>query len=203
MTVSTDDCFVQVIQRTGRYFKLSVLAHAVMFIGAISLMLFTGIFHFSPTANLVGLIVSSVIASFGLNIGSTTTLVALMATASPGDQPAAISCMHLFRALGSEVGLALSGALLQGVLQVAMHDRLDSYDGPHFSLDTVIEEVRRSLSFISDLDPWVQQQVRDSYSLAVQWCMGLCAVLAAGGLLVCFWIREKRILSLQTPEPSS
>ena len=126
-----------------------------------------------------------------------------MATASPADQPAALSCIHLFRALGSEVGLALSGAMVQAVLQIAMHNRLDSYDGPHFSLDTVIEEVRKSLSFINDLDPWVQQQVRDSYSSAVQWCMGLCAVLAAGGFMACFWVKEKRILTLHTPEASS
>ena len=195
--------YLQVIERTGRYYNLTVLAHAIMFFGAISLILFTGVFHFSRTANLVGLILSSVVAGLGFNIGCTSTLVALMATASPADQPAAISCIHLFRALGSEVGLALSGALLQAVLQVAMHSRLDSYDGPHFSLDTVIEEVRRSLSFINDLDPWVQQQVRDSYSSAVQWCMGLCAVLAAGGFLACFWVKEKRILTLHKPEASS
>ena len=63
----------QIIQRTGRYYTLILTSYVAMTTGAILLVLFTGVVSTSLAATLVAFF----ICGMGLNIGGTSSLVAL------------------------------------------------------------------------------------------------------------------------------
>ena len=163
--------------------------------------------------SLVGVLIGYIICGFALNFGTTSTLVALskpqlptssrfkastltnlctVATATPLDQAPALSCLHLFRSLGSEIGLALSGAIVQQVLRYSLHATLNPLDNPYpdLDIDALVDQVRKSLEFLDQLDPPLKHIVRTCYSVAVRWCLIFCVVLAVGGLLTGLWVGE-------------
>lgn len=61
------------MQITGRYYLLTVVSHLGMIAGVLPIMLYSGWIMRST----VGVLVGSAVASFFLNVGATTTLVAL------------------------------------------------------------------------------------------------------------------------------
>ena len=113
-----------------------------------------------------------------------------MASSSAADQPAALSCLHLFRSLGSEVGLALCGAAVQGVLQRSIRSRLSG----EVDVDDLVDHVRKSLEFLNDVDPDLKEVIQQCYALAVRWCLGISAVFVLGTLITGFWVQEQGIL---------
>ncbi|KAL9099535.1 MAG: hypothetical protein Q9163_004983 [Psora crenata] len=180
----------KIIERTGRYCHLSIVSYAALTLGAIFLVLFTG----GVISSLIGLLIGYIVCGFALNVGSTSTLVALMASASPVDQAPALSCLHLFRSLGSEFGLALSAATIQFTLQTAVPKAISGSMSAR-EVAVVVERIRKSLEFLDTLEPDLKEVVRECYGVAVRWVLGLAAVFAGGSFVACIGIKEKRISS--------
>lgn len=113
-----------------------------------------------------------------------------MAQAGQDDQATAISCFHLFRSLGSEVGLALSGSIIQQVLdrklRIAFRGNAD--------IRTILEQVRKSLGYIDTLEPETRELVRSCYGIAVRWSFAFSFLFATGSFLACLAIREKSLV---------
>ncbi len=114
-----------------------------------------------------------------------------MSHSSNEDQAVAISCLHLFRSLGSEVALALCGAIVQVVLRSSIFNAFS--DKSEEEITTLVEHVRRSLDYIHTLDPGTQDIVRGCYGMAVRWCLVLSAGFAVGTFLACLAIREQSL----------
>ena len=112
-----------------------------------------------------------------------------VASAGPEHQAVAISCLMLFRSLGSEIGLALSTAVIQSVLRKELRSDL----GAGFETDSIAEQVRKSLDNISTLAPEVQGTVRHCYEAAVRWSFVLNLCCAAGAFLASLLIRERSL----------
>jgi len=104
-------------------------------------------------------------------------------------QAVAISSLHLFQSLGSEIGLTLSAVVTQQVLETRLGLILGS--GPDASM--LGESIRRDLGYFDVLTPGIREKVRLAYEVAVRWSFILSLVLAKGALFAAHFVREKRL----------
>lgn len=81
------------MQRTGKYYWLTVSAYTGLTIGMLLVLLFTGLTVNTTYGILTGLSISS----FANGIGVTTSLISLIANAAPKDQAITTACSYLFR----------------------------------------------------------------------------------------------------------
>ncbi len=81
------------MQKTGKYYWLTIFAYTSLVLGAVPILLFTGL----VVNNTPGIIIGLSIAGFSNGIGVTTTLIGLIANASSQDQAIATACSYLFR----------------------------------------------------------------------------------------------------------
>jgi hypothetical protein len=151
----------------------------------IPILLFTGTIANSTYGISVGL----VLCGFSNGIGVTTSLIALIANASPADQAVATACSYLFRSLGSVVGVSLSATVVQQSLRTQLRERLGDGD----KADEIVDRVRQSLDFIKGLEPSVREVVRKCYSGATRDGFGLMVGIVGCAMCSSWWIRERRL----------
>nr|QWW20882.1 MFS transporter [Cladonia macilenta] len=174
-----------VMQKTGRYYWLTVIAYTTLTIGIIPILLCSGIVLNSTYGIAVGL----VLCGFSNGIGVTTSLIGLIANASTEDQAVATACSYLFRSLGSVIGLSLSATVVQQSLRTQLRDRLRSGK----DADQIVKRVRESLEYIKSLDPEIQVTVRHCYGIATRNGFALMLVLVSFAMISSWFIREKRL----------
>lgn len=153
------------MQKTGRYYWLTVVAYTMLFVGILIVMLCCDLL----VNNTYGIAVGLVISGFGNGIGVTSSLIGLISNAAQADQAVATACSYLFRTMGSVVGLSLSATVVQQSLRNQLHDRLNSGK----DADEVVQRVRQSLDYIKTLSPEVRQVVQECYSHATRDGFGL------------------------------
>jgi Major Facilitator Superfamily len=174
-----------IMQKTGKYYWITVMAYFLLICGSMAVFLFSGIVVNST----VGIITGLTLCGFGGGMGVTTTLIALIANADPKDQAIATACSYLFRSLGSVIGLSISATVVQQSLRTQLRARLPDGD----EADKIVERVRQSLDYINKLDPKTRDLVRACYQRATNMSFGLTVVLVSGALVSAFYIREKRL----------
>ena len=81
------------MQRTGKYYWLTVTAYTGLTLGMLLVFLFTGL----TANNTYGILTGLSVASFGNGIGVTTSLIGLIANAAAKDQAITTACSYLFR----------------------------------------------------------------------------------------------------------
>jgi len=174
------------MQKTGKYYWLTVCAYALAFVGSIITLLCTG----SVVETVVGAIVGLCCQSVGNGIGVTSTLIGLIASAGPKDQAIATANSYLFRALGTVSGISLSSALVQGRLRAQLEESLSGEDAAE-----IIERVRGSLDSIKTLPPDTRAIVVACYEKAVSsaFIFGLCFFFMA--TLASSFMKEKKLSS--------
>ena len=165
----------KVMQRTGKYYWLTVIAYASLTLGMVPILLCTG----SLANNTYGISVGMVMCGFGNGIGVTTTLIGLIANAGVEDQAIATACSYLFRSLGSVIGLALSATVVQQTLRTQLHRRLESGN----DTEHIVKRIRESLEYVKALDPEVQTIVRECYGIATRNAFGLMLGIVTFALL--------------------
>ena len=148
------------MQRTGKYYWLTVCAYTSLTLGMIPILLCTGL----VVNNTYGISVGLVMCGFSNGIGVTTSLIGLIANASTEDQAVATACSYLFRSLGSVVGVALSATVVQQSLRTQLQDRLKSGK----DADEIVKRVRESLEYVKSLEPEMQEIVRHCYGIATK-----------------------------------
>ncbi|KAK5026080.1 hypothetical protein LTS07_007605 [Exophiala sideris] len=147
------------MRKTGRYYWLNVWGYALLVLGMVFVLLFSGLVLNNTYAITIGII----LCAFGSGIGVTTSLIALIANAAPEDQAIATACSYLFRSLGSVIGISLSATVIQQRLRDALSSRL----GNGSDAQEIEEGVRRSLDYLKKLEPGVRKLVRQAYGDAV------------------------------------
>ncbi|PUU81009.1 major facilitator superfamily domain-containing protein [Tuber borchii] len=172
------------IQKTGKYYYLTVFAYTLFFFGTIPVFLATGILgNSTPTIS-----AAIVCMGFGSGMAVTSTLIALIAAAGHEDQAVATAVSYLFRALGQVMGVSVSSMLVQGSLRRELTRVLDGADA-----DEIIRKVRSSLSAINTLTPATAALVLAAYRNAVHLAFLLGTVLAFFSVVSCVFIREKTL----------
>lgn len=173
-----------IMQWTGKYYWITVIAYALLTFGSLIIVLSSGLVFKSTWGIVAGLVFSG----YGGGMGVTTTLIALIANADPKDQAIATACSYLFRSLGSVLGLSISAAVVQQSLRMQLHDKLKGDEA-----DKIVERVRQSLDYLNDLDPNTRELVRSCYQKATNAAFGFMLVVVSGALISAFYIREKKL----------
>lgn len=163
------------MQKTGKYYWLTVCAYTTLTLGMIPILLSTGLIANSTYGISVGL----AMCGFSNGIGVTTSLIALIANAPQQDQAVATACSYLFRSLGSVVGLSISATVVQQSLRNQLQNRLKSGK----DADHIVKRVRESLDYIETLEPEVREAVRQSYGSAIRAGFGLMLCIVAFAML--------------------
>lgn len=163
------------MQKTGKYYWLTVCAYTSLMLGMIPILLSTGLVGNTTYGISAGL----VICGFSNGIGVTTSLIALISNASPADQAVATACSYLFRSLGSVVGLSVSSTVVQQTLKIQLRDRLESGK----DADIIVSRVRESLDYIKTLEPDVREIVRQCYGSATRAGFALMLCIVAFSML--------------------
>ncbi|KAK2742810.1 hypothetical protein FQN57_005101 [Myotisia sp. PD_48] len=174
------------MSRTGKYKSLTILCYSIFLAGTGIAILFTGV----VSSSILGIWIGMAIYAFGNGIGGTSTLVALISNAAPEDQAVGISCLYLFRSLGSGIGISISATVIQARLRNYLYDRLNGMK----DLEETIRKVRESLDYINQLpDPEVRRIVRECYEWAAQDSFFVVALFLIGAIFGAVWIRERRL----------
>ncbi|KAJ5579663.1 uncharacterized protein N7459_005648 [Penicillium hispanicum] len=174
-----------VMRRTGTYFWLTIAGYTSLTIGCFLVYLFSG----AVTPSLIPMILGMVISAFGNGIGVTTTLIGLIANATPEDQAVVTACSYLFRSLGSVIGLSLSATVVQQLLRERL--RTDLHDSK--DIDHIVSGVRQSLDFIKSLDPEIAKIVRSCYGWSTNKGFGFMVIIVFFALFCSFFMRETKL----------
>ncbi|KAF2148746.1 MFS general substrate transporter [Myriangium duriaei CBS 260.36] len=173
------------MQKTGRYYWLTVLCYTFLTVGLILILLFAG----AVTHSLVGIIIGMCICAFSNGIGVTSTLIGLIANASRQDQAIATACSYLFRSLGSVLGISLSATVANQALRQGLESSLSNGDAAR----EIAAKVRESLAYMKSLDPATRAIVVNCYSISTRSAFGLEIGLVAGAAISAWFIKEKAL----------
>ncbi|KAK5013550.1 major facilitator superfamily domain-containing protein [Cryomyces antarcticus] len=173
------------MQRTARYYWLTVIAYSCLVIGMTTIFLFSGIIANST----LGMITGMCVCGFSNGIGVTTSLIALIANSSHEDQAVATACSYLFRSLGSVFGVSLSATVANATLRSSLADAL----GSGTAAADIAARVRESLGYIGTLEPAVRDLVRQCYAKSTRAAFGLEIGLVAGAAVAAWFIRERAL----------
>jgi len=172
------------MQKTGRYYYLTVVAYSLLFLGSIPVLLFTGPLGNSTIRISIGL----AIIGFSQGIGVTSTLIGLIAAAGSKDQAVGTAASYLFRSLGTVSGVGISSMLFQGNLRRGLMERLDGDD-----VDEIVRKVRQSLKIIDELSPATREIVISCYEKAVNSALIFASLLMACAIVSCVFIKELKL----------
>ena len=166
-----------IMQKTGKYYFLTIFAYGASALGMVFVLLFTGLVINDTYCISTGL----VIGGFGNGIGGTSTLIGMISNANPEDQAIATACSYLFRSLGSTIGVSLSATVVQQSLRQKLKDQLGSGQ----EAEKIVRNVRQSLGYVERLRPEIQQVVRQCYGVAIRDSfffmvgLALCAIISS------------------------
>lgn len=177
------------MQKTGRFYWITVLAYTGLTMGMTVIFLCSGI----VTTSIVGIILGMCLDGFGNGIGVTTTLIGLISNASHEDQAIATACSYLFRSLGSVFGISMSATVANSQLRRNLATSL-----PKLGLDkqealNIAENVRQSLDYLQQLEPRIKAVVIESYAGSTSAAFALQIGLVAGAAVSAWFIKEKTL----------
>ncbi|CAD0093207.1 unnamed protein product [Aureobasidium mustum] len=161
------------MQRTGKFYYLTVIAYTCLVVGMTFVFLFSGMVVNST----LGIIAGMCICGFS------------NANASRDDQAVATACSYLFRSLGSVFGVSMSATLANQ----ALRDRLAAVLSSGDAATEIAERVRESLAYINTLEPNVKALVRECYAQSTRAAFSLEIGLVAGAAASAWLIKEKAL----------
>jgi hypothetical protein len=112
---------------------------------------------------------------------------------------------YLFRSLGSVIALSIGSTLFQDTLRGSLRSHLSGVDADEVRITLIyssswiglnchvlqiVRRVRKSLSYIDELDPVTRTIVRSSYEEALHISLWFLVVLAAASSFFSFFIKE-------------
>ncbi|KAI1940415.1 hypothetical protein LOZ66_002009 [Ophidiomyces ophidiicola] len=176
-----------IMKKTGKYFWMTVWAYTLLVAGLIVIYLSSG-----PVIDeTYAIIIGTMMCGFGNGIGVTTTLIGLIANASPDDRAVATACSYLFRSLGSVIGVSLSSGIVQQTLRTGLRSALrESKD-----IDQIVNGVRQSLDYLKLLGPNTKHIVRECYGHATNNSFGFMTAVACFAVFGSAFIRERKLSS--------
>lgn len=186
------------MQKTGKYYTLTVISYISMIFGCGIVVLFTGIIGRSFLAIGCGL----AIAGFGSGSGATTVLVALIARSGSRDQAVSTAVSYLFRSLGSVVGISVGSTLLQGSLRADLRRELKGMVGKE-EVEEIVRQATGTLEFLKELEPKVRAVVVAAYEGAVRYPFMMAFVFSFVATAASLFIIEQPLKKETKAAPAS
>ncbi|KZT62381.1 MFS general substrate transporter, partial [Calocera cornea HHB12733] len=135
-------------------------------------------------------------SGFGHSSLITSTLIALIASVDRADVAVATGISYLFRTTGQVLGVSLSSAVVQGLLNHYLHQRITGPGAREHELTAparptqLIERIRHSTAVIPTLDAATRAAAVDSYAQALHAVFILQALVSCITFLCCLPIQE-------------
>ncbi|KAG8729157.1 hypothetical protein FRC12_021221, partial [Ceratobasidium sp. 428] len=162
------------MSRTGRYKILTNLFGLLPFVAAILVyMLHEDSSEFEQWFSIIPL-------GLGNSVVLQTTLICLLASIDKSALAVGTGFTQLFRGVGQVMGVAVSSAFFQSILDKQLRARITGEGA-----DELILRIRHSSKLVASLEPHVQRAARDSYGRA----LGSVFLYAATCSLVSFTLR--------------
>lgn len=177
------------MQKTGRFYWLTVFSYAAVVLGLVLVFLFSGIVANSTLA----IILAMCIGGFGNGNGITTTLIGVIANASHEDQAVATACSYLFRSLGAVFGISISATVANQYLRKSLASELPALGLPEDEALDIADKVRQSLAYLKELDPKIRKVVEHCFARSTNATFGTQIVIVAGAAISAWFIREKKL----------
>lgn len=177
------------MQKTGRFYKLTVGCYGLLTVGMTVIFLCSGVAVSSGT----GIIIGMCLNGFGNGNGITTTLIGVIANASHEDQAVATACSYLFRSLGSVFGVSMSATVANQSLRKDLAFELPRLGLPEGQALEIADKVRQSLEYLRGLDPRIRSVVEDCFARSTTAAFGFQIALVFGAFLSAWFIREKAL----------
>jgi len=173
-----------VMRATGKYWTLTIGCCVGGLIASILLSLW------NPETSDFELWFDIVPGGFSLSSVITSTLIALISSVDREDIAVATGISYLFRTTGQVLGVSLTGALAQSILQKELRERIRIPEA-----EKLIQEIRQTTSIIRTLEPELRDAAVSSWALALQ-AVFICNVaVALCTLLFCLPIQEYELPS--------
>ncbi|ORY80978.1 major facilitator superfamily-domain-containing protein [Protomyces lactucae-debilis] len=122
---------------------------------------------------------------FGMAGATTTTLLAMLSNVGSQELAVATGLSYLARSNGQVLGVAVSAAILQGLLQTQLERRIPNHK--------LVEKIRRDASVVKHLKPKFREQAIESYKVAGQWTFVSIAAMGLLGVLSATMIHERPV----------
>ncbi|KAI9894901.1 MAG: hypothetical protein M1814_000121 [Vezdaea aestivalis] len=179
----------KVMYVTGRYFKLTLLAHLFWPLSVMAIIV--GIVSFG--GNIYLLSTALTVMGFCIGISLTSTLIALIVNSKQSELAVVTATSYLFRAAGSLIGASGGGVIVQVVLRATLRRRLSVLQVTEGDIEKIMQGVRRSLTSMDHMDLIIKTAVRESYRDAVILSLFFPAILGSCGFIIALWMREKKL----------
>ncbi|KAI9893991.1 MAG: hypothetical protein M1814_004761 [Vezdaea aestivalis] len=174
-----------IMKATGRYYWLSCG------IGAILLAAFGATCSFSLTSPDWPSYLYFFAGGLGFGGMLTVTLLALIAAVPHESQAIVTSASYMFRNTGGILGVTITSAVYQNVLDGQLTRRLAGKKGAA----DVIERVKEDFGEIWRLSEWWKAQVQESYMNALSGVFVTAFSLSVLGVLASLWMKEHKLHS--------
>ncbi|KAF9455982.1 major facilitator superfamily domain-containing protein [Collybia nuda] len=171
-----------IMQITGKFYGITVVAYAVLATGTVLLFLSIGVVGHSTLGVALGL----VLVSLGNGAGTTTALIALISNSGKDNQAIVTAVSYLFRSLGSVIAVSFGNTVEQQALRWNLEYSLKGEN-----VEEIIQHARESLDYIYTLDPGKQGLVRAAYGDAIRAVLIFGVAAASLSFLSSIFIKGK------------
>ncbi|KAH7335239.1 MFS general substrate transporter [Rhizoctonia solani] len=120
---------------------------------------------------------------FGNAVVLQTTLMCLLASIDTSQLAVGTGFTQLFRGVGQVLGVALSSAFFQSVLDRELRSRITGENA-----DEWILRIRHSSKLVGKLEPHLQRAARDSYSTALRYVFLYAAACSLISFILRLWV---------------
>jgi hypothetical protein len=112
-----------------------------------------------------------------------------VANASHADQAVATACSYLFRSLGTVFGISMCATAFNQTLRDSLRLALDGDK----NAEEIAERVRESLAYLKELEPHLQDVVRECYGRSARAALAVSTGMVLGSAFFAWFIREKKL----------
>ncbi|EUC59731.1 MFS transporter [Rhizoctonia solani AG-3 Rhs1AP] len=128
-----------------------------------------------------------------------TTLMCLLVAIDPSQLAVGTGFTHLFRGVGQVLGVAVSSAFFQSILDRELRSRITGEGA-----DEWIIRIRHSSKLVGKLEPHLQRAARDSYGIALRYVFLCAAACSLVSFILRLWLPEISLdRPAETPTPPS
>ncbi|QRV88912.1 major facilitator superfamily transporter [Ceratobasidium sp. AG-Ba] len=122
---------------------------------------------------------------FGNAVVLQTTLICLLASIDSSAVAVGTGFTQLFRGVGQVMGVAVSSAFFQSILDKQLRARITGEGS-----DELVLRIRHSTKLVSSLEPHVQRAARDSYGVALRSVFLYAATCSLISFVLRLWLPE-------------
>ncbi|KAG7665995.1 uncharacterized protein J8A68_000425 [[Candida] subhashii] len=175
------------MKKTGRYYKLAVIAGIVSVLGVSRIVAITPSI---PTWQQLLLLLPS---GLGYSCLLTITLLALIAAVPMKYQACTTSIQYTFRATGSTLGVSIASAIFQNVLLIRLTKSINDLVSDQKQASKIIEKALANTNYIRDAPKYVRGAIRESYADGCRGAFIFALVTVVLGYVSSLFMREHKL----------